>query len=410
MKIWIRYLLGLTTGLIIALFFVDPVSASSEVWLDLSELAVRVGRYLLLPLVFFGTLVSVHDLREHKQALSTWTLLIILIVVLPALAVTVGAIALLFFQPGVLPIILEDAVLQETPDILSILGVIFPDNALSVLTGPGRNLLAAVILGAMTGMTMSTDRRFAGLLEDIADALCRLFFRLNAVIVQLFGIGLLAITVATVLRFRNLGNLEFYAPMILVISFTAGVVTLGLYPLLVWGFGRKWNPLLWMYSMIAPGLAALVSGDVFLAGGTLAYTGRHNIGVRREVGGSALPLALMFARAGSAMVSAMAFIMVLRSFSGLELGIASVIRVVVMSFGFSFLLPAVPAGGVLVLLSMLASGYSQGFEDAYLILRPAAPILLSIAAYVDVMTAGVVMHIVAGRRKLRDLPDTADMV
>jgi Na+/H+-dicarboxylate symporter len=162
--------------------------------------------------------------------------------------------------------------------------------------------------------------------------------------------------------------------------------------------------------MIAPGLAALVSADVFLAGSTLAYTGRNNIGVRREVGGSALPFALMFSRAGSAMVSTMAFIMVLRSFSGLEIGIARIVQVMIMSFGFSFLLPAVPAGGVLVLLSMLASGFSQGFEDAYLILRPVAPVLLAIAAYVDVMTAGAVMHIVAGRRKQRDLPDLSDMV
>ena len=410
MKIWIRYLLGVSAGVILAAFFLDPTAVSSNAWHDMSALALRIGRYLLLPVAFFGTVVSVHDLKEHRKSLVTFTLLLALVVALPALAVVIGAVALLFFQPGVLPIILEDAVLQETPDVLSILNTVFPENALSVLAGSGQYLLAAVVLGVLTGAAMSADTRFAALLEDIADGLCRLFFRLNAAIVRLFGFGLFVITVATVLRFRSLGNLSFYAPMILVIAVTAGVVTLGLYPLLVWSLGRKWNPLLWMYAMIAPGLSALVSGDVFLAGSTLVYTGRHNIGVRREVGGSALPFALMFARAGSAMVSAMAFIMVLRSFSGLEIGMASVFRVVIMSLGFSFLLPAVPAGGVLVLLSMLASGYGQGFEDAYLILRPAAPILLSIAAYVDVMTSGAVMHIVAGRRKQRDLPDIPDMV
>lgn len=410
MKIWIRYLVGAVAGLVLAAFVIDPVAVSSEIWHEVSELAVRIGRYLLLPVVFFGAIVSVHDLKEHKHALTTYALLAVLIVVMPALAVVIGAFALVFFQPGVLPVILEDAVLRETPDMLSILRLVFPDNAFAVLAGSGQQLLSAVFLGVLIGASMSADSRFAALLEDISDGLSRLFFRLNAYVVQVFGVALVFITAASVLSIRSVGNLSFYAPMILVIAVAAGVVTLGLYPLLVWTFGRKWNPLHWMYAMIAPGIAALVSGDVFMAGATLAYTGRNNIGVRREVGGSALPFALMFSRAGSAMVSTMAFIMVLRSFSGLEIGIARIVQVMIMSFGFSFLLPAVPAGGVLVLLSMLASGFSQGFEDAYLILRPAAPVLLAIAAYVDVMTAGAVMHIVAGRRKQRDLPDLSDMV
>ncbi|MFP4644314.1 MAG: dicarboxylate/amino acid:cation symporter [Spirochaetales bacterium] len=409
MKIWIRYFLGIVAGVAIG-FFIDDLEANTAIWEELSELAVNVGTYMLIPLVFFGTIVSVHDLRENERTIATFAKAIAAMLVFTSIAIGLGLFAVIFINPGSLPIILEEPPIPTPPTLIGLLQEAVPANALSALSLEPEHLISALVLAVALGVTIASDNRYAALLEDISDGLCRVFYRINGVIVQVLGIGLVAVTVHTVLTVRTLGDQTFFGPIILVIGISAVVLTLGIYPLFVYLFGGRWNPAPWLLGMVPPALAALLSGNLYFAGGSFAYLGHENLGVKRQVGGALVPFTLLFARAGSAMVAAMAFIVVLNSYSGLDVEIADVTWVALSVFVFSFGLVAVPGSGVLVLLGMLSAGHGQGFEEAFLIVRPAAPILLGIAAYVDVMTAGAILRIVAGSERQRALPDVQDYI
>ncbi len=409
MKIWIRYTLGIAAGVAIG-FFIDDLEMGAPFWEELSAFAVNLGTYMLIPLVFFGTIVSVHDLRENERALATFAKAAIGIVVFTAVAIGLGLLAVLFLDPGSVPIILEEPPIPTPPTIMGILRKAVPANALAALSLDPAGLISALIFAVVLGLTVASDNRFASLLEDVVDGFGRVFYRINAVIVQVLGIGLIAVAAHTVITIRTLGDQSFFGPIILVTAVSAIVLTFGIYPLFVYFFGGRWNPAPWLLGMVPPALAALVSGNTYFAGGTLAFLGHENLGVKRRVGGALVPFTLLFARAGSAMVAAMSFIVVLNSYSGLEIGIGDVAWVALSVFVFSFALVGVPGSGVLVLLGMLAAGHGQGFEEAFLILRPAAPILLGIGAYADIMTAGAVLRIVGGSERQRALPDVRDFV
>ncbi len=409
MKIWIRFVLGIAIGVTWGLL-TDDVEAGSALWERLSAFALDLGRYMLVPVAFFGTAISVHDLKENHRALATYAKAALCLVVAAAIAVALGLLSVIFVGPAPLPIILEEPPIPSAPSVLEILAMAIPENALSVFSFQTSQLIGAVVFAAFLGATIATDNRYASLLEDIIDGLSRVIYTMNAILVQILGIALIAVATSTVLNIRMLGDQSFFFPIILLTAVAAAVLTLGIYPLLVYLFGGRWNPAPWLLGMIPPALAALISGHLYFAGGTLTYLARENLGVKRQVGGAIVPFALLFARAGSAMVASISFIVVLNSYSGLEVGLGEVLWVAGVSFVLSFGLVAVPGSGVLVLLGMLSAGYAQGLEEAYLILNPAAPILLAIAAYVDVMTAGATVRIVAARERQRTLSDVSDFV
>ena len=409
MKIWIRYFLGIAAGVAIGFLIEDP-EVGATLWQELSELAVNIGTYTLIPLVFFGTIVSVHDLRENERTIATFAKAIAVMLLFTAIAISLGLVAVIFLNPGAVPIILEEPPIPTPPTLMGILQEAVPANAFAALSIAPENLISALLLAVVLGVTIASDNRFAALLEDISDGIGRVFYRVNSAIVQVLGIGLIAVAVHTVLTIRTLGDQAFYGPIILVTGISAFVLTVGVYPLFVYFFGGRWNPAPWLLGMVPPALAALLSGNLYFVGGSLAYLGHENLGVKRQVGGVLVPFTLLFARAGSAMVAAMAFIVVLNSYSGLDVEMADVTWVALSVFVFSFGLVAVPGSGMLVLLGMLSAGHGQGFEEAFLILRPAAPILLGIAAYVDIMTAGAILRIVAGSERQRALPDVEDYV
>ena len=58
MRIWLKYLIGIAIGLISALVF-SPSTAQGQAVLDfIVEIAVRFGRYALLPVLFFSVSCS----------------------------------------------------------------------------------------------------------------------------------------------------------------------------------------------------------------------------------------------------------------------------------------------------------------------------------------------------------------
>ena len=79
MRIWLKYLIGIAIGLISALVF-SPSTAQGQAVLDfIVEIAVRFGRYALLPVLFFSVSISFFKLRDEKllTKASAWTFTVI---------------------------------------------------------------------------------------------------------------------------------------------------------------------------------------------------------------------------------------------------------------------------------------------------------------------------------------------
>jgi Na+/H+-dicarboxylate symporter len=101
------------------------------------------------------------------------------------------------------------------------------------------------------------------------------------------------------------------------------------------------------------------------------------------------------------MVAVAAFLLVIRSYTALEIGVGETAGIVIAGMLFSFLLGRTPAGGVTLLLSYLAIRYGRGMEESYLILLPIIPVLERLGAWLDVMTNGFVTVLVADMEHVR---------
>jgi Na+/H+-dicarboxylate symporter len=100
-----------------------------------------------------------------------------------------------------------------------------------------------------------------------------------------------------------------------------------------------------------------------------------------------LSLYSAFGRAGSAMVAASAFIVIINSYSSLGVTTAEVISIGLRALAISFLLARHPGDGAYTALAVLCMTYGRDYEAGYLILKPLAFYLIAVGTFLDVMIA-----------------------
>jgi Na+/H+-dicarboxylate symporter len=99
-----------------------------------------------------------------------------------------------------------------------------------------------------------------------------------------------------------------------------------------------------------------------------------------------------FCRAGSAMVAAVAFIVIIKSYSSLGITSSEVTIICIRAFVISFLLAHHPGDGAYTALAVLCLGYGRGFEAGYLILKPLAFYLIAVGAFLDIMLSSFIVY------------------
>ncbi|MEX2444917.1 MAG: cation:dicarboxylase symporter family transporter [Alkalispirochaeta sp.] len=396
MKIWMRYLLGTALGVIVGVMV--PLSGGDTyVFLqELSGILIRVGRFLFFPMVFFAAIVAMDELRDDQTAVKTLVTGALALASALVLAVVVGALSILVLQPQRIPPMVQEGRAGTAPEMLSILSEMIPGNAFRLFVAGENALLMIVLFAMLVGATLRYDREITSPVSLVADSANRILYRLNAWLTQVIGFALAIPAAMVVVGTRQTEDLAIFGQLLLVVVTAALLVGAVAYPLALYLLDREHaRPVTWLYRMTPAAAAALVTGDVFFASATYARVSNENQGVPRPVGGVVPPLMAVFGRAGTALVSVAAFLLVIRSYTALEIGVAAVVELTAAGILYSLLLGRHPAGAVMVLLSYLSVRYGQGMEESYLILLPVMPLLERIGAWLDVMTVGFVSQAVA---------------
>ncbi|THB67050.1 MAG: hypothetical protein D6B26_02035 [Spirochaetaceae bacterium] len=214
------------------------------------------------------------------------------------------------------------------------------------------------------------------------------------------GIGMAVLTAYSILLIRDIREPGLFLELLFVVVFSAGLVLFVVIPFAVYILGRRKNPAVFLFSIMPPVLAALVSGNHMFSLATLMRTGRQNQGVSRKAESVVFSLTTLLCRAGTAMVVMIAFIVVLRSYSSLEISIAQVLLVALSAIFISFVIGGIPGGDMLLFLGLLSGLHSRGIPEGYLILLPLIPLLLRIGAALDVAVAAGIAQVVGYQEHL----------
>jgi len=397
MKLWISSVLAILAGTIAALFIPFGDSAQA-ILLKYSDLALNIGRYIIFPLVFFSLAIAVCKLRREKNLLRTILFTTVYMVGATFLLVLIGVIITLIYSPTRIPLIVETQTVFNLSDQANSLIMIFPQNMFTVLTGSSNVLLPLYFLSFILGMVIYKDREIAEPTFNLFDSLSRILYELNITITRVTPVLLAGLTFSLVKSIKEIADLSMFRDLLLVLLITAMLVLFLIYPLILFLTDKTTNPYKSLYAVLVPLLTAIISGDSFFSLSTLSRAGKENLKISRKIGAITLPLSAMFGKAGTAMVTSISFLTILKSYSSLEITLYQIIWVILFSFLVSFTLASIPALGAYTALYMLSEIYSRshsGHTDSYLLIKPIVPVLIGIAVLIDVATSAVITILVS---------------
>ncbi|HAE21268.1 MAG TPA: hypothetical protein DCG47_02960 [Spirochaetaceae bacterium] len=393
MKIWLKYLIATILG--IALGLVVP--AGGALLDTIAGLFMNAARAILIPLLFFSIIIATQELREDRRLLRVLSRSVVYSLAGLFLMSLVGIVGAFALSPERIPLNADSAALNAgLPKLSELFKAIFPANALSVFLNSDY-LLPLLIVSIIAGVGLCFDRSITKSLSTLIDAASRVLWQINSFIVELLPLPIIVLAAARVVSLRGIPRLQLYGNLILIVVAELAFVTLILLPLILFLHERKSNPFKTLYGLIGPAFLALVAGHALVPAGALLKHLKESLGVRRRAGALSLTVALSMGRAGSAMVSATAFIVVLSSYSSLGLGSGTIAWMLAFVPLSALLLSAVPASGPLAALLFLSASYGRGFESGYLLMVPAALPLMALSSFLDTLFAGCVTRLAAGQ-------------
>ena len=399
MKVWIKYLIGVILGIVAA--FVLPIGNESVVnfFAFLTELFIRFGRYLVVPLVFTSVIISVNKLRTARS-LGKTTLWTFSIIVISSLILTlVGLLSILIVKLPRIPITVDVAAEVQTIDIKGMILSLFPNSAFEALN-EGAFLLVSFVFAFFIGWESASEEIAFKPITALADSASRLFYNITNFFSEIIAIFCIAVVCYWIINFKTIADPGIFKPMILMFIVDFVIVAGLIYPLIVRLVCHDPHPYRVLYASIAPMIVSFFSGDSNLVLPLMYRHGKESLGIRRRSRGFTYPLFSIFARGGSALVTCISFILIWRSYSSLSMPISDILWIFGLTFGLSFLLGGIPSGGAFILLTILCTKYAKGFETSFLLLQPASLIICSFASLFDTVTAMFGSYIVAVKTKL----------
>ena len=361
----------------------------------LGELAIRIGRYGLAPILVFSLTIAVYELRQDGQFWGLVFKTFLVIAGVSVFVISAGILVTLSFPPARIPILIEEQAevvsLNTAANILSL----FPSNMFAAVLNDGIYLMPVYVFAFFLGMGLSYDRNYSKPVIALLDSLSRIFYHIVSFFSEILGLVMIALSAYWAVRFNGVLKADVFRDLILLLGIFSVILGFGILPLFLYFLKPKTNPWLVLYGSISQALAGFFSGDINF---TLPVIFRHikeNLGTRRRANAVTVALFTTFGRAGSAMVAAVAFIVIIKSYSLLGITFSEVMAICLRALLISFLLARHPGDGAYTALAVLCLGYGSGYEAGYLILKPLAFYLIAIGTFLDVMIASLASYAIA---------------
>jgi Na+/H+-dicarboxylate symporter len=383
MKVWLKLLVGAILGMLLGRFIPSNNQEMMSVLLWAEDMAIRIGRYSLAPILVFSLTMAICELRQEKRF---WSLIFRTFLVMLGSAVFVisaGILAVILFPPARIPVQIAEQVTMISLETREQLRDIFPPNMFSVLVGDG--VFPICVFAFFCGMGLAHDRHVCKPVITVVDSLSRIFYHIVSFFAEILGLAMIALGAYWTVQSREAGG-DFHNFMY-ILGMLGAVLGLVLLPLLLYLFKDTRNPWMAVYGALGPGIAALFSGDINFSLPLLMRQAKEGLGIRRRVNMITLPFFATFGRAGSAMVAAVAFIVIVKSYSSLEMTTMHIISIGIRALVISFFLSRYPGDGAYTALALLCQNYGAGYQAGYLILKPIAFYIIAIGACLDVLIA-----------------------
>lgn len=395
MKLWIKYILAATIGVVLGVYVFPTADSVYENLQFAGQIVLHIGRYALFPLIFFSLAYATFRLRMDRRISVVVGKTFLIIAATAALLVGIGTASVLLIAPERIPIIVETETVHTFPGFKELIFKIFPYNLFNIFTGSGDILFPVVFFSLFLGLNFSFDKVLSRPVVQVFDSLTRIFYHIAKFVNEILGLGLIVLAAYFTVHLRRTEELELYSELLLLIAILTVFIIFCIYPILVYFLTGRQNPYKYLYGILAPAVAAFFSGNSYFSLVPLIPHIKENLGVPRQIGATTIPLFALFAKAGTAMVSSITFIVILKSYSSLGIEFVEITWIIGVSIAASLLTSTVPGFGVAAALTALCTLYGRGIENGFLIIYPILPLLSSFAVFIDMVTVAMGSLVVA---------------
>ncbi len=398
MKIWIKYLIGIALGVAAALILPFDDLRWSATLSFITEIIVRIGRYSLLPLLFFSGIMAAYRLKSDGFLLRTTFWTVGTIIATSLLLTTLGLISILAVNLPRIPIAIERVSDVDSIGIQNLMRNVFPYSAFNSLTQDAF-LLPAFVFALMIGFGCCIKHSNLKPLTSFFDAMSELFYNISSAMTELFSAGIVFVMCSWTIQFRDVIKSGVFTPLIIMLLVDFAILVGIVYPLILRFLCKNRRPFKILYASLVPFFISFFSGDTNLSLLSEMRMGKERLGIRQRTNGFSFPLFSIFARGGTSLIVIISFIMVWRSYSTLSIEFFDMLLISLTALVLSFILGNIPVGGTFTALTILCTLYGRGMETGYLLLKPAAVILGSFAALFDAASAMFGCYIIANKTK-----------
>ncbi len=309
-----------------------------------------------------------------------------------------GLVSILLVKLPRIPITGEKMSSLPSIDIKSLVMQLFPYSGFEALQ-QGAFLLPCFIFAGFAGAGCTTDQNASKPVISFFESAAKLCYSIMSFFIEWLCVGMIAVSAWWMISARQVFASGIYTPLFIMLSVDFVLVIGLIYPLIVHFLCNDQHPYHVVYACITPVITAFFSGDSNLSLPVNLRHARESLGVHQPSSDVTVPLFSIFARGGSALVTTICFVMILRSYSSLGFAFFDILWIFGASVAISLVLSSLPSGGTFVALTILCTMYSRGFEAGYLLLRPAAPVFCSFAAAFDAVSAIFGSYVVAVKTK-----------
>ena len=389
MKVWLKLFIGSLLGVFLGFLLPSDSQAVTRAIAWFADLAIRIGRYGLAPILVFTLTIAVYELKQDGQFWGIVARIFLAILLCSVFVISAGILATLAFPPARIPILIEEQVEAVSLDTAANILSLFPSNMFAAIISDGVYLLPVCVFAFFLGMGLSYDRNYTKPVIGMFDSLSRIFYHVISFFSEILGLVMIALSAYWAMRFHSVLKADIFRDIIILLGVFSVVLGFGILPLFLYFLKPKANPWAVLYGSLGQALAGFFSGDINFTLPVLYRHAKENLGMRRRSNAVTVTLFTAFGRAGSAMVAAMAFIVIIKSYSSLGISTRDIFIIAGRAFAISFLLAGHPGDGAYTALAVLCLGYGRGFEAGYLILKPLAFYLIAVGTFLDVMMATI---------------------
>jgi Na+/H+-dicarboxylate symporter len=389
MKVWVKLLIGSMLGLLLGFLLPHDNPSVLDAFSYLAKLAISAGRYTAAPLIIFSLTIAIYELRQDS---GFWRLVfrtLLLIVVSSVFVIALGIVVTMFFPPERIPILIEQQAEQITLGTGLYFLELFPSNMMSIISSDGIYLFPLCVFAFFMAIGLSYDKNYTKPVLSIVDSLSRIFYHIAAFFSEILGLLVIVLSAYWAIQYHTIIDAGIFKAILRFLLIFSGILAFIILPLFIFLVKKYRKPWKLIYAALGSAIAAFFSGDINFTLPVLIQQSNENLGIRRRANAVTVMLWTVFGRAGSAMVAAISFIVIIKSYSSLGIPYENLLSIGLQSLLISFFLARNPGDGAFAALAVLCSGYGRGFETGFLILKPVAFYLISIGTFLDVMIASL---------------------